>query len=187
VETDQRLDNAAVAPSLTGFGDIGLEQDPRLQQPARRTFPFSNESLKLFAFLAAQPHNISLHRWCLPSRRLVELRGVGPPGGRPRSLRFRHDRIRSRRSVRSLASRPRDGGTAAAWYDAASCSTNISPRIALANLRARQLGAEGIASKKIDGTSRSGPYPVWIKVGNPALRYSAGVARIGTGARQGTR
>jgi hypothetical protein len=26
----QRLDNPAVAPSLTGLGDIGLEQDPRL-------------------------------------------------------------------------------------------------------------------------------------------------------------
>jgi hypothetical protein len=32
-------------------------------------FPFSNESLKLFAFLSAQPHNISLHRCCLPSHR----------------------------------------------------------------------------------------------------------------------
>jgi bifunctional non-homologous end joining protein LigD len=29
---------------------------------------------------------------------------------------------------------------------------------------ARRLGAEGIVSKKIDGTYRSGPCPVWIKV-----------------------
>jgi bifunctional non-homologous end joining protein LigD len=31
-----------------------------------------------------------------------------------------------------------------------------------------QLGAEGIVSKKIDGTYRSGPCCVWIKVRNPA-------------------
>ena len=31
-----------------------------------------------------------------------------------------------------------------------------------------RLGAEGIVSKKIDGTYRSGPCRVWIKVRNPA-------------------
>ncbi len=31
-----------------------------------------------------------------------------------------------------------------------------------------RLGAEGIVSKKVDGTYRSGPCPVWIKVSNPA-------------------
>jgi len=31
-----------------------------------------------------------------------------------------------------------------------------------------RLGAEGIVSKKIDGTYRSGPCPVWIKIRNPA-------------------
>jgi bifunctional non-homologous end joining protein LigD len=31
-----------------------------------------------------------------------------------------------------------------------------------------QLGAEGIVSKKVDGTYRSGPCSVWIKVRNPA-------------------
>jgi bifunctional non-homologous end joining protein LigD len=30
------------------------------------------------------------------------------------------------------------------------------------------LGAEGIVSKRVDGTYRSGPCPVWIKVRNPA-------------------
>jgi ATP-dependent DNA ligase len=30
-----------------------------------------------------------------------------------------------------------------------------------------RLGAEGIVSKKVDGTYRSGPCPVWIKVRNP--------------------
>jgi bifunctional non-homologous end joining protein LigD len=30
------------------------------------------------------------------------------------------------------------------------------------------LGAEGIVSKRIDGTYRSGPCPAWIKVRNPA-------------------
>jgi ATP-dependent DNA ligase len=31
-----------------------------------------------------------------------------------------------------------------------------------------RLGAEGIVSKKVDGTYRSGPCPVWIKVRDPA-------------------
>src|SRR5260370_35168387 len=31
-----------------------------------------------------------------------------------------------------------------------------------------RLGAEGIVSKRVDGTYRSGPGPVWIKVRNPA-------------------
>jgi bifunctional non-homologous end joining protein LigD len=31
-----------------------------------------------------------------------------------------------------------------------------------------RLGAEGIVSKRVDGTYRSGPRPVWIKVRNPA-------------------
>ena len=31
-----------------------------------------------------------------------------------------------------------------------------------------QLGAEGIVSKRVDGTYRSGPCPGWIKVRNPA-------------------
>jgi ATP-dependent DNA ligase len=31
-----------------------------------------------------------------------------------------------------------------------------------------RLGAEGIVSKKVDGTYRSGPCLVWIKVRNPA-------------------
>ncbi len=29
---------------------------------------------------------------------------------------------------------------------------------------ARRLGAEGIVSKKVDGTYRSGPCPVWVSV-----------------------
>src|SRR5262249_28580842 len=31
-----------------------------------------------------------------------------------------------------------------------------------------RLGAEGIASKRVDGTYRSGPCPIWIKARNPA-------------------
>jgi bifunctional non-homologous end joining protein LigD len=31
-----------------------------------------------------------------------------------------------------------------------------------------RLGAEGIVSKKVDGTYQSGPCRVWIKVRNPA-------------------
>ena len=31
-----------------------------------------------------------------------------------------------------------------------------------------RLGAEGIVSKRVDGTYRSGPCPVWVKVRNSA-------------------
>jgi bifunctional non-homologous end joining protein LigD len=31
-----------------------------------------------------------------------------------------------------------------------------------------RLGAEGIVSKRVDGTYRSGPCPAWVKVRNPA-------------------
>jgi hypothetical protein len=48
------------------------------------------------------------------------------------------------------------------------CSTNTSPRMALPSLRTCRLGAEGIVSKRIDGTYRSGPCSVWIKVRDPA-------------------
>jgi bifunctional non-homologous end joining protein LigD len=40
--------------------------------------------------------------------------------------------------------------------------------------QACRLGAEGIVSKRVDGTYRSGPCSVWIKVRNPA---SAAVQR----------
>jgi hypothetical protein len=46
-----------------------------------------------------------------------------------------------------------------------------------------RLGAEGIVSKKIDGTYRSGPYRAWIKVRNPASvaveQWSGSGARFG--------
>jgi hypothetical protein len=51
----QRIDDAAVAPSLAEFRDIGFEQNPRLQQPLRRTFPFTNQPFKLRTLLTAQP------------------------------------------------------------------------------------------------------------------------------------
>jgi bifunctional non-homologous end joining protein LigD len=37
-----------------------------------------------------------------------------------------------------------------------------------ATVFARQLGAEGVVSKKIDGAYQSGPCRLWIKVRNPA-------------------
>jgi hypothetical protein len=41
-----------------------------------------------------------------------------------------------------------------------------------------RLGAEGIVSKKVDGTYRSGPCRVWINVRNPASgRDAAGAQR----------
>jgi hypothetical protein len=51
----------------------------------------------------------------------------------------------------------------------ASYSTNTSPRTALVVFaHACWLGAEGIVSKRVDSTYRSGPCRVWIKVRNPA-------------------
>jgi hypothetical protein len=37
-----------------------------------------------------------------------------------------------------------------------------------------RLGAEGIVSKRVDGTYRSGPCRVWIKVRNPAISRRSG-------------
>jgi hypothetical protein len=44
-----------------------------------------------------------------------------------------------------------------------------------------RLGAEGIVSKNVDGTYRSGPCRVWIKVRNPAsIAVQRDPERIGT-------
>src|SRR5438876_4107080 len=51
----QSFDDPVVAPSFASFRDIGLQQDPRLQYPARRALSFPNQRFKPFAFLAAQP------------------------------------------------------------------------------------------------------------------------------------
>jgi hypothetical protein len=45
-----------------------------------------------------------------------------------------------------------------------------------------RLGAEGIVSKRVDGSYRSGPCPVWIKVRNPPASLCSGsAARTGIG------
>jgi ATP-dependent DNA ligase len=50
-----------------------------------------------------------------------------------------------------------------------SWSTSTSRKMdRLSSPNACQLRAEGIVSKRIDGTYRSGPFAVWIKVRNPA-------------------
>src|SRR6184192_620006 len=69
----QSLDDPVIAPPFASFRDIRLQQDPRLQYPARQALSFPNQGFKPFAFLAAQPHNILLYRNllrshdCLPS------------------------------------------------------------------------------------------------------------------------
>src|SRR5882672_11393839 len=63
----QSLDDPAVAPTCTGFRDIGLQQYSRLQQPLRRALAFPYQRFKPFAFLAAQPNNILLYRNLLGS------------------------------------------------------------------------------------------------------------------------
>src|SRR5262249_15567201 len=73
----QGFDDPVVAPPFASFRDIGLQQDPRLQHPARRALSFPNQCFKPFAFLAAQPHNILLYRNllrshdCLPRQSLA--------------------------------------------------------------------------------------------------------------------
>src|SRR5437879_7995468 len=73
----QSFDDPVVAPPFASFRDIGLQQDPRLQYPARRALSFPNQRFKPFAFLAAQPHNILLYRNllrshdCLPRQSLA--------------------------------------------------------------------------------------------------------------------
>ena len=48
-----------------------------------------------------------------------------------------------------------------------------------------RLGAEGIVSKRGDGTYRSGPCAVWIKIRNPAsIAVQRDAARIGTGGAE---
>jgi hypothetical protein len=63
----QRLDDPAVTPAFTRFRDIGLQQNPRLQQALRRVLSFPQQRCKPLAFLATQPHNISLYRNLLRS------------------------------------------------------------------------------------------------------------------------
>src|SRR6516225_6164274 len=73
----QSFDDPVVAPPFASFRDIGLQQDPRLQYPARRALSFPKQRFKPFAFLAAQPHNILLYRNllrshdCLPRQSLA--------------------------------------------------------------------------------------------------------------------
>jgi ATP-dependent DNA ligase len=47
--------------------------------------------------------------------------------------------------------------------------------------RACRLDAEGIVSKRVDGTYRSGPCAAWIKIRNPAsIAVHGSAASIGT-------
>jgi len=63
----QSLDDPAVTPPFAGFGDIGLQQDLRLQKPSRWALSFSDQRFELLALVCAQPHNISLYRVLLRS------------------------------------------------------------------------------------------------------------------------
>jgi hypothetical protein len=63
----QSLDDPAVTPAFTGFRDVGLQQYSRLEQSLGRALAFPYQRFKLFAFLAAQTHNILLYRNLLGS------------------------------------------------------------------------------------------------------------------------
>jgi hypothetical protein len=49
----QSLDDPAVTPPFTGFRDIGLQQNPRIQQPLRRALSFPDQRLELLALIYA--------------------------------------------------------------------------------------------------------------------------------------
>jgi hypothetical protein len=51
----------------SGFRRLSHQQYPRLPQPLRRALAFPYQRFKLFAFLAARPHNILLYRSFLGS------------------------------------------------------------------------------------------------------------------------
>src|SRR5207237_5119610 len=55
----QSFDDPVVAPPFASFRDISLQQDPRLQYPARRALSFPNQRFKPFAFLAGQSRSRS--------------------------------------------------------------------------------------------------------------------------------
>ncbi len=94
-----------------------------------------------------------------------------PKGGRAfcHPLCLRPDRVRWRGSAQSPILGPKGGVGAAAARDRgrhpAQTNTSDGPTVFA---HACRLGAEGIVSKKVDGTYRSGPCRVWIKVRNPA-------------------
>src|SRR4029450_7871965 len=66
----QGLNDPAITPTFTGLRDIGLQQYPGLQQPARRALSLPNQRFNLLALLAAQPHNMRLYRNLLHSHDL---------------------------------------------------------------------------------------------------------------------
>ena len=45
----RRFDDLAVAPAIASLRDIGLQQDPRLQEPLSRALSFPNQDFKLLA------------------------------------------------------------------------------------------------------------------------------------------
>src|SRR5207248_8980288 len=58
----QSLDDPAVAPAFSRFGDISLQQDPRFQLLLGRTLPLADQLQQPSALFLAQPHDILLHR-----------------------------------------------------------------------------------------------------------------------------
>jgi ATP-dependent DNA ligase len=70
--------------------------------------------------------------------------------------------------------RRREGARTAILYafDRKAALARLLPKTEAGILRcfahACRLGAEGIVSKKVAGTYRSGPCPVWVTVRNPA-------------------
>ena len=77
----QRFDDPTVAPAFPGFRDIGLQQDPRLQQPLRWALSFPDQGFKSLPLLRAStaPHT-SLLKSPSPSR--------SPPPSAPSTKRI---------------------------------------------------------------------------------------------------
>jgi hypothetical protein len=66
----QTLGDPIVGPCIAGLRGVGLEQDPRPQQLARRMLAAPDRRLQVFAFLTTQPDDLSLDRTLLPRHQI---------------------------------------------------------------------------------------------------------------------
>ena len=58
----QSFHDAAVAPALARLGNVGLEQNPRLQDQGGGVLALADQGFERLSFFCAQTHHIFLHR-----------------------------------------------------------------------------------------------------------------------------
>ena len=99
----QSFDDPVVAPPFASFRDIGLQQDPRLQYPARRALSFPNQRFKPFAFLADIRGWINYYSHFYKSALYSTLRLIDDHLTRWAQRKFKHLRQRPKRARTWLA------------------------------------------------------------------------------------